>query len=59
MIDNEVATAKRLLADAEREALYKPEASQAYTAVANAWIRLAELKTAQSGVRAFQEKRFN
>jgi hypothetical protein len=57
-MQNEIANAKRNLIDAESMAARFPGTSEAYTAIANAWIRLAELENAQRGVQAFKEKCF-
>lgn len=47
------------LVDAERYADDgQCERSQAYTAVANAWIRIAELKTQEEFVTYFERKSF-
>jgi hypothetical protein len=57
---NELENARRCLVDAERFADDNdPDLSQAYTAVANAWLRLEELKTQKKFVNVFETKRMS
>jgi hypothetical protein len=54
-----LARARTSLLDAEKEAQFHPDRSEAYVGIANGWMRLAEHSRQVAFLRAFQEKRFN
>lgn len=59
MADN-LGNARRNLVDAERFADdADSDRAQAYTAIANAWIRMEELVTQKRAVNSFEGKRFS
>lgn len=58
---SELDNARRCLSDAELYAgksKNDPEKSQAYVAIANAWLRMEEIKTQKNFVLSFDRKSF-
>lgn len=53
---DELGKAREALANAEREAKFKPEIAQAYVSIANGFLRIEEIKTQKAFIQVLKEE---